>query len=71
MEQKLTDWFPPEVKPARVDVYETNAGPNTYQYWNGKFWGLYESTPDFAFAFSYDKIMVQSPRWRGLAEPPK
>jgi hypothetical protein len=45
---KLTEWFPPTVKPAHIGVYQTltkselKAGPpfpEWYQYWDGSSWG--------------------------------
>ena len=66
--QKLTPWFPPEVKPARPGWYqrdwgdkETNEIPD---YFDGKLWftGYAEQNMEFP---SFCKLP-----WRGLAEPP-
>lgn len=67
-----TDCFPAEVKPVHVGVYQTDAMGefDTYQYWNGDFWGRYKPTPEKADEAGDRPSSVQSPRWRGLAENP-
>lgn len=76
--QKLTPWFPPEVKPVRPGVYQTQdkdlPGDTYYNLWDGVSW-FYgfgelaerdtwrdESWPDSADSLKH---------WRGLAEQPK
>lgn len=68
---KLTDWFPPEVKPVHVGVYKTNASVGTYQKWNGKYWCAFCATVDrAAHCENSNKSLVQHVRWRGLAVKP-
>lgn len=71
---KLTKWFPREVKPVRVGVYETDAnfykGYQRFQHWNGEFWNSYCTTIQSA-STETDYSSYQNVRWRGLAEQPK
>lgn len=72
MSKKLTPWFPPEMKPVRVGIYETDAetegGTSCYQSWNGAQWSWCSSDSDFTVIDS--RSIHQSPRWRGLAVKP-
>lgn len=59
---KKTPWFPPDVKPVHVGVYETTSLPEDHPHhyvvrtrWDGFHWGI-------GFQYRY---------WRGLAEKPK
>lgn len=71
MQNTLTPWYPPHIKPVRVGVYETDTRIGRYQHWNGQFWGPYDPDVELA-AYSHDmRSGYQSPRWRGLAHPPK
>lgn len=48
----LTEWFDgSKFIPCHVGVYEVNTGDGveSYQYWNGEFWGFLGSTPRYAF----------------------
>lgn len=68
----LTPWFPPDVKPVHEGVYQTRnlKGLLTFQYWNGKFWGLYRSRVDWAsMSRNHTSIRQQNP-WRGLSKQP-
>lgn len=71
---ELTPWFERGVKPRWVGVYETDANlPTTitYQHWNGKFWGMFTTTPQRAVCGDYRNIQSQhNPKWRGLAKQP-
>lgn len=68
---KMTDWFPPEIKPVYVGWYHTNNPTLTYfsiieslfnWWWNGDEWMDY---PD-------GNICRQQIRyWRGLTEKPE
>jgi len=50
----LTEWFPPEIKPSRVGVYETATKQeialnlSAINHWNGKWWGKMADTPKLA-----------------------
>jgi hypothetical protein len=74
---KLTDWFPPEVKPPLVGVYELQGLPYPYHWWTGAQWSNPCRTPDEVM----DEIRETGPDpsgmgyatgccWRGLAADP-
>jgi hypothetical protein len=68
---KLTPWFPGDVKPARPGVYETDAETDSYlcyQLWTGNHWGWCSANSGFVLPY---ESRYQSPRWRGLAKEPK
>lgn len=71
---KLTPWYEPNVKPKRKGVYNTDAyDKESFQNWNGKFWGLYTADKNLAAHPAYADIQssVQHPRWRGLTKEAK
>lgn len=66
---KLTEWFPPNIKPVHIGIYNTSIPGNTdqfYSYWNGELWsgGYFK----FAEAEKYNKMigMTQYKQWRGV-----
>ena len=73
---KFTPWFPGDVNPVRVGVYERDYhdGYSCYCYWDGRYFGWASETPEAAKA-DYDRNGRQSTRqdlpWRGLAEEPE
>jgi hypothetical protein len=76
MKQKLTPWFPADVKPVHVGLYETdcyNTCQKSYQFWNGEYWGLQcfeEDIKPFFPERAKNKSRYQYVCWRGLAEKP-
>jgi len=66
--QKLTPWFPADVKPVRDGVYKTAHG---YQFWSGKFWGGWSSTKEIAYCNRFMWSSAQQDKWCGLASDPK
>jgi hypothetical protein len=70
MQPKLTDWFPPDVKPVRVGWYESPYQYWTHSYWCGTHWT--ESSCDMTGQTdpSY-RSAKQKRKWRGLAEKPE
>lgn len=73
---KLTRWFPAEVNPVHVGVYQRafkgQKYPVRYWYWNGDFWEV--GGWDFADEAAKNprgKTSQNYLYWRGLAEPPK
>ena len=73
---KLTDWFPSNVNPVHLGVYETKQKNHfhgtRFQFWNGKFWCAYSNTAkDAASHSNSNKSAVQNPAWRGRANNPK
>ena len=73
---KMTDWFPPHIKPVREGVYEikytsksTNGDPRVYATWNGLRW----SSGSYYYVWSdkYHKQFYganQDKYWRGFTE---
>ena len=40
---EVTEWFPPEIRPVRPGIYETNYGNFAcpiFVNWNGKYWDI-------------------------------
>lgn len=71
---KLTDWIPGDIKPVRVGVYQrrtTSDGYVAWSYWNGRYWGSYEITAEWACLERKYKSGFQNIPWRGLAEKPE
>ena len=72
---RLTPWFPADVKPVRVGVYEihTNSWEAYYAYWSGQKWGCVADHPtaarwqDNAFLDG----AFQRKIWRGFTEEQK
>ena len=71
---KMTDWFPPHIKPARIGVYEVNDGyrlPRTlpkYARWDGIEWSnesYYKHDPELHYT-SYGAWHDYS--WRGFTK---
>lgn len=66
----LTPWFPGDVKPVHVGMYERDFGwGHAYSYWNGEFWGQYCRTVSVAYASRGKVSFHQQVPWRGLTEP--
>jgi hypothetical protein len=68
---KLTPWFPANVKPVRVGVYQVRDTDTLpwYRRWDGAHWHIGAESVRIAAATSMP-IDSQLP-WRGLAEEPK
>jgi hypothetical protein len=62
---KYTPWFPPEIKPVHVGVYQV-FNDFTYAYWGGKRWGYVELSVKQAVASKNTKFASQYKTWRGL-----
>jgi hypothetical protein len=68
-DEKLTPWFSDDVKPLHVGVYETSF--DTYQHWNGEWWGYCAVDVQTAYEMHDCKSALQRNEWRGLAKEPK
>lgn len=75
MIQKLTDWFPADVEPVHVGVYQrSEPGQKSgfrYWYWNGAYWevgGWLEA--EFAVLNHRSQSICTDHLWRGLAVKP-
>lgn len=74
-EQKLTEWFPADVKPVRRGVYEVRWGwtfrdGGGYCHWDGRTWGNTFFKVDRAPGRGETITAKQDKGWRGLAEKP-
>lgn len=78
-EQKLTDWFPPEVLPARPGPYQIEDDAILcVAFWRGDGWGFASWKPGQEGVEACAKegfrqanaSWIRGRRWRGLAEPP-
>jgi len=74
---KLTPWFPDNVKPAYVGVYENRVkfGHNGlyldgYSYWDGEYWMMMNFTKDKTIS-DFEISGNQYRQLRGLAEKPE
>lgn len=71
-EPKLTPWFGPYTKPARVGVYPTRLSLDGlhlwdgYAYWMGDRWASAQATANGAAYYRYTVSTVQARYWRGL-----
>jgi hypothetical protein len=67
---KMTKWFPGDVKPVHVGVYETAPmhGIQFFQFWNGQSWGYAAQDPEMAREWSDMPSFHQNDSWRGLAK---
>lgn len=74
-EQKLTDWFPADVKPVRKGVYATRYvgdSDSGYSTWTGTHWGCEYFSFDYAKQYrDSDGRGHQDKNWRGLSSNPK
>lgn len=69
----MTPWYPPEVKPVRVGVYQRKsfiAGIG-FSHWNGKKWSYTYTKKDDVLPNKRTVTYYPYWPWRGLAEPPK
>ncbi len=71
---KLTPWFPPEIKPVHVGVYEIRDDmlkQTFFAYWNGLFFGSgMRKRQDAANSRWSHQLNEFVHAWRGLAEKP-
>jgi hypothetical protein len=64
----VTDWFPADVKPAHVGVYERQGQGMPYSFWDGTQWMLPGDTPAEAAQHFNFRSTWQAEPWRGLQE---
>jgi hypothetical protein len=64
----VTDWFPADVKPAHVGVYERRGQGVRYAHWDGTQWLLPGETPAEAAQHFNHPAAAQHLPWRGLQE---
>lgn len=70
---RVTPWYPPEIEPVRVGVYERDnsqhAMAGRFSYWNGQVWCGWGGTVSIAH-WNGKRNHVSSAQhlpWRGLA----
>lgn len=68
---KLTDWFPGDIKPIRVGIYERRYSESiNFSKWNGEYWSFGYYSVDLANERGHYLSQYQNLPWRGLAEDP-
>lgn len=71
---KVTEWFPGDVKPIRLGVYERKLGfgsrVTAFYAWNGEFWEYGGVDSPSQVSRSRTSSLDQSLPWRGLATCP-
>lgn len=69
---KLTPWFPPDVKPVRKGIYEIKTPfGQRYSTWLGNKWSYWSADLDKAKGMSgIGDHGLNRYHWRGLAEKP-
>jgi hypothetical protein len=70
---KMTAWYPGNVRPAHVGVYETapQHGHKWFKFWNGSWWGYAANNVQRAFEWRDVRSAHQCDDWRGLTAPAK
>lgn len=70
---KKTDWYPRDIKPVRVGVYECEwksgrvIGGNWFNYWDGEQWSYGYGRPDISPSRAIPKkYLADLIRWRGV-----
>lgn len=64
---EMTDWFPVNVKPTHVGVYEVRYFPTgKYCLWDGKKWAWCQTTVNYAYKYASTKGASQHKIWRGI-----
>lgn len=74
--KKYTDWFPFNIKPKRIGIYQIrricHQSIPIYKYWNGKFWFHASLNIEEAlFNFKEGTKTNLKDAWRGLANNPE
>lgn len=68
-DEKRTPWFPGDVKPFRVGVYERELFGIWFSRWDGRDWRVSNSTTRGANREAAVSPLQSTP-WRGLARKP-
>ena len=68
---KKTAWFPGDVRPVRIGVYETEDSEPCFQFWSGNEWGHCAGNVAAAVRLRKHRSAFQNNPWRGLAQNPE
>jgi len=64
---EMTDWFPADLKPVHIGVYEVRYFPyGKYCLWDGKKWSWTNTTVNKAYKFTSSEGANQNKIWRGI-----
>lgn len=68
---KLVGPFPRGENPVHPGPYLTvpsvSMSVRLYQYWNGRYWGVFRQTPQLAEEYKNERSQFQTPKWWGVA----
>lgn len=66
---RRTKWYDGAIKPVRVGLYERRLNRLvSWSYWNGKYWGLLNSSAKFAVSMKLTRSVYKNLQWRGVTE---
>jgi hypothetical protein len=65
-----TDWFPGNIKPVRIGVYEKQIynERSVFSYWDGAYWFVYSYSVLAALQHRGCKSVFQNSKWRGISK---
>jgi hypothetical protein len=70
--EEMTDWFPRDVRPEHVGIYEVlPPGKKAFRwfaFWNGLKWGMPATIPRIAMTNMNPHMAMQNKIWRGFKE---
>ncbi|MGA4275631.1 hypothetical protein ACI2VH_02650 [Ralstonia nicotianae] len=70
-DHELVGPFPRGTNPVHPGVYMTEPSvlmpARFYQYWNGRYWGVFMPTPQSAEEQKNERSQFQTPKWWGIA----
>ena len=71
MSSKFSPWFPSDVDPVHVGVYEMECGTRWFRRWDGAVWYCGAKNPITAAVHdTFLPSQALRARWRGLARKP-
>jgi hypothetical protein len=70
--QKLTEWFPADIKPVRKGVYIRDLQSDSleifYGYFDGYIWGCTQTSIKAAYEWRNTETSYPNLQWRGIAK---
>jgi hypothetical protein len=68
---KLTEWFPPSIKPVHVGPYQRKFEDYvSYAWWDGESFSVGQFSPTAFGMYGHPRSSYQNRLWRGLAVKP-